>query len=56
MGMTRERAARPAWGLQIMQDRVDALEGVLEIDAAPGEGARVIGRVPARRLNGATVG
>ena len=44
-----DAAATPAgMGLRIMQDRVDALEGTLEIRSAPGEGTRVIGRIPAR--------
>ena len=37
-------------GLQIMEDRVAALGGELEISSSPGSGTRVAGRVPARRL------
>ncbi len=33
-------------GRQIMMDRVDALDGALEIDAAPGQGATVTIRLP----------
>ena len=36
----------PGMGRQIMQDRVDALDGVLQIDAAPGKGATVSIRLP----------
>ena len=35
-------------GIDIMQDRVDALEGSLSIESAPGEGTRVHGRIPVR--------
>ena len=35
-------------GIDIMQDRVDALEGNLEIESSPGEGTRVHGRIPIR--------
>jgi signal transduction histidine kinase len=33
-------------GLQIMQDRVDALDGTLEFVSSPGHGTSVIGRIP----------
>lgn len=47
-----DAAATPAgMGLRIMQDRVGALEGTLEIRSKPGEGTRVIGRIPARVLS-----
>jgi len=39
-------------GLQIMRDRVDALEGELAIRSSPGGGTTVLGRVPARALEG----
>jgi signal transduction histidine kinase len=39
-------------GLQIMRDRVDALEGELIVRSSPGEGTVVQGRVPARALEG----
>jgi signal transduction histidine kinase len=35
-------------GLQIIQDRLDALEGSLVVTSSP-SGTRVIGRVPIRR-------
>jgi signal transduction histidine kinase len=37
-------------GLQIMQDRVDALEGELLVTSAPGAGTTVTGRIPARAM------
>jgi signal transduction histidine kinase len=37
-------------GLQIMQDRVDALDGSLEVTSAPGAGTTVTGRIRARAL------
>jgi signal transduction histidine kinase len=40
-------------GLQIVRDRVEALDGTLEIASAPGAGTTVTGRVPARALEGA---
>ena len=40
-------------GLQIMQDRVDALEGSLEVVSAPGAGTTVTGRIRARALEAA---
>ena len=36
----------PGMGRQIMRDRVDALDGRFDIDAAPGEGATVTIRLP----------
>jgi signal transduction histidine kinase len=39
-------------GLQIMRDRIDALDGSLELDSARGRGTTVTGRVPARALSG----
>ena len=41
-------------GLQIMGDRIDALEGELVVRSSPGEGTVVLGRVPAQVLEGAT--
>jgi signal transduction histidine kinase len=40
-------------GLQIMQDRVDALGGSFEIASTAGAGTTVSGRIPARALEGA---
>ena len=42
-------AGAGAWGadLQAMADRVDALGGEILIDAVPGQGTRINGRVPA---------
>jgi signal transduction histidine kinase len=37
-------------GLQIMQDRVDALEGELVVTSAPGAGTTVTGQIPARAM------
>ena len=34
-------------GMRIMQDRIDALDGVLTVESAPGQGTLVVGRVPA---------
>jgi signal transduction histidine kinase len=35
-------------GLEIMQDRVDALDGELVVTSTPGVGTTVTGRIPAR--------
>ena len=43
-------ATQRGMGLQIMQDRVDALEGELVVESSPGRGTTVTGRVPARAL------
>ena len=37
-------------GLQIVQDRVDALEGTLEVTSEPGRGTRIAVRLPVRVL------
>ena len=37
-------------GLQIVQDRVDALDGTLEVTSDPGRGTRVAVRLPIRAL------
>ena len=37
-------------GLQIVQDRVDALEGALEVTSEPGRGARIAVRLPVHEL------
>jgi signal transduction histidine kinase len=39
---------RPGMGMDIMQDRIDALEGELSIESAPGHGTTVAGIVPRR--------
>ncbi|HKP21101.1 MAG TPA: histidine kinase [Thermoleophilaceae bacterium] len=44
-------AARDGTGLTNMRDRVSAVGGDLELSAAPGEGAAVIGSVPLGRLS-----
>ena len=44
-GIDPERVAR-AMGLDIMQDRMEALGGTLEVASSPGLGTTVIGRVP----------
>jgi signal transduction histidine kinase len=36
-------------GLQKMRDRLEALGGSLEVRSAPGQGARIVGRVPVAR-------
>jgi signal transduction histidine kinase len=41
-------------GLEIMQDRVDALDGELLVTSAPGAGTTVTGRIPARALEPAS--
>jgi signal transduction histidine kinase len=48
-GFDLERVPR-GMGLQIMQDRIDALEGELEVVSSPGSGTTVTGRVPARAI------
>jgi signal transduction histidine kinase len=46
-----ESGSRPdGMGMRIMQDRIDALEGVLTVESAPGRGTLVVGRVPAAAL------
>jgi signal transduction histidine kinase len=40
-------------GMQIMRDRIAALDGALEIWSAPGRGTSVTGRIPARLPEGA---
>jgi len=48
-------AATPrGMGLEIVQDRVDALDGMLEVTSAPGLGTTVSIRIPVRELE--TVG
>jgi signal transduction histidine kinase len=37
-------------GLQIVQDRVDALEGTLEVTSEPGWGTRIAVRLPVHEL------
>jgi len=44
------RATDEGMGLQIMRDRIDALEGELDVSSSLGEGTVVRGRVPARTL------
>ncbi|MBI2237390.1 MAG: hypothetical protein HYU54_02545 [Actinobacteria bacterium] len=39
-------------GFQIMRDRVEALDGTLNVDSSPGRGTTVIGRVPGRMSEG----
>lgn len=46
-GIDPERVAR-GMGLDIMQDRMEALGGTLEVASSPGLGTTVIGRVPTR--------
>jgi signal transduction histidine kinase len=41
-------------GMQIMQDRVDALDGSLEVVSSPGAGTTVTGRIRARALETAS--
>jgi signal transduction histidine kinase len=36
-------------GLLGMQERVESLDGELEVDSRPGEGTRVEARIPARK-------
>jgi signal transduction histidine kinase len=37
-------------GMQIMQDRLDALDGELAIRSAPGRGSAVAGTIPLRSM------
>jgi hypothetical protein len=46
-GIDPERVAR-GMGLDIMQDRMEALSCTLEVESSPGLGTTVIGRVPTR--------
>jgi signal transduction histidine kinase len=48
-GFEPARTAR-GMGLEIMQDRVDALDGELIVESAPGGGTTVTGRIPARAM------
>ena len=41
-------------GTDIMRDRIDALDGELRIESAPGRGTAIVGRVPARALEQAS--
>jgi signal transduction histidine kinase len=41
-------------GLQKMRDRLEALGGSLEVRSAPGEGARIVGRVPVAQMTPVT--
>ena len=43
-------ATESGMGLQIMRDRVDALDGTLDVVSAPGAGTTVTGRITARAL------
>ena len=43
-------ATESGMGLQIMRDRVDALDGTLEVASAPGAGTTVTGQITARAL------
>ncbi|MEX0985585.1 MAG: ATP-binding protein [Actinomycetota bacterium] len=53
-GQGFDTAARPAgMGLAIVRDRVDALEGSLDVTSAPGAGTTIRIRVPATALEGA---
>ncbi|MBA3691817.1 MAG: sensor histidine kinase, partial [Actinobacteria bacterium] len=47
-------ATTPGMGLQIMQDRVDALDGSLQVESVSGAGTTVTGRIPARALETAS--
>ncbi len=50
-GVGFEVRTRPSgMGMRIMQDRIDALEGVLTVESEPGSGTLVIGSIPARAL------
>jgi signal transduction histidine kinase len=49
-----EATTEGGMGLQIMKDRVDALEGELVVRSSPGQGTVVRGHVPARVLDGVT--
>jgi signal transduction histidine kinase len=37
-------------GLQNMADRLDALNGVLDVSTSPGHGTRIVGRIPVREV------
>jgi signal transduction histidine kinase len=43
-------ATRLGSGLQNMGDRLAALDGTLEIRSRPGDGATLLGRIPARPI------
>jgi signal transduction histidine kinase len=46
-----EEQVRKGAGLTNMQDRLDALDGALDVRSAPGDGCRVIGRLPLARAD-----
>jgi signal transduction histidine kinase len=39
-------------GIDIMQDRIDALDGELAISSSTGTGTRIIGRIPSFAMQG----
>ncbi len=45
--VTAERPLNAGWGLLVMRERVDAVDGILQVDSAPGRGMRVVVEVPA---------
>jgi len=48
------RVTPSGMGTDIMRDRIDALDGELHIESAPGRGTAIVGRVPARALEPAS--
>ncbi len=49
-GIGFDPASAPRSGLVNMVDRVEAIDGRLDVDSSPGHGARIAGWVPARAL------
>jgi glucose-6-phosphate-specific signal transduction histidine kinase len=41
---------RPGFGISAMQERIAALQGILEVETSPGQGTKVTCTIPARRL------
>ena len=44
--LVAQRDDRPHWGLMGIRERAEILGGTAEIDSAPGQGTRVVLRVP----------
>lgn len=45
--VTAERPLNAGWGLLVIRERVEAVDGILQVDSAPGRGTRVVVEVPA---------
>jgi len=50
----RHRTGWPHFGLQTMRERAEAIGGRLELVSAPGEGTRIVVRVPLEHVSAAS--